>query len=258
MQSTQARTCAIEGCGRAHEARGYCTMHDRRRRRTGDPLGRRCQGCDLHLALVLGDRYQTARYCSDACKPRCRVAECDGPVRKLDLCGGHYAQRYANGEATTWKRRWSPSGGLCRVCGRPAGTELRSRIHCSARCQQQTKLHGIREKSRPCALCGAVIDLFERSEAGRIIDYRTKLCKVCRRRKKFKTSVRALAARDGLNCGICGEDVDLTLTRAESVFCASIDHIVPRAHGGTDEPANLQLAHFWCNAVKSDRESFTI
>lgn len=68
----------------------------------------------------------------------------------------------------------------------------------------------------------------------------------------------ALAERDGTDCGICGEVVDLTLSRRASVFCASIDHVVPRAHGGTDDPTNLQLAHYWCNAVKSDRESFTI
>lgn len=93
---------------------------------------------------------------------------------------------------------------------------------------------------------------------GRLVDYRTRLCPGCRRRKKFKTSVLALAERDGTDCGICGEEVDLTLKRRDSVFCASIDHILPRAHGGTDDPSNLQLAHYWCNAVKSDRVGFAM
>lgn len=251
-------SCTVDDCGEPHEARGYCRQHYSLWRRTGDPLGKRCLSCGVPLVHVLGDRYGRARYCSDVCKPRCSVERCDGSIRKFDMCAGHYAQVRTNGVATPWTRKWNPAGGMCPVCGRPAGSEFRSRIHCSPRCQQQTRLHGIREKSRPCALCGTTIDLFERSDAGRIIDYRTKLCKVCRRRKKFKTSARAIAKRDGLNCGICGGVVDLDLTRAESVFCASIDHIVPRAHGGTDDPTNLQLAHFWCNAVKSDRESFTI
>jgi len=33
----------------------------------------------------------------------------------------------------------------------------------------------------------------------------------------------------------------------------TIDHVVPLAAGGLHEPANVQLAHFLCNARKSDR-----
>lgn len=32
------RTCSIDGCNRAHEARGYCALHYSRARRHGDPL----------------------------------------------------------------------------------------------------------------------------------------------------------------------------------------------------------------------------
>lgn len=105
MQSTQARLCTIDGCSRVHEARGLCTMHARRMKRTGDPIGRRCEGCGEYLAHVLGDRYQKARFCSEQCKPRCSVAGCGGPLRKLDLCEAHYAQRRAAGEATPWTYR---------------------------------------------------------------------------------------------------------------------------------------------------------
>lgn len=66
-------------------------------------------------------------------------------------------------------------------------------------------------------------------------------------------TVGELAQRDGTDCGICGGPVDMSLRKADSRMCASIDHIVPRAHGGTNDPANLQLAHLQCNAVKSDR-----
>ncbi len=71
-------------------------------------------------------------------------------------------------------------------------------------------------------------------------------------------TVAELAERDGTLCTICGDEVDMTLRRKDSVFCASIDHRIPRALGGTDDPENLALAHFWCNAVKSDRVAFTI
>lgn len=49
----------------------------------------------------------------------------------------------------------------------------------------------------------------------------------------------ALAERDGLVCGFCGGA--LTLAGAD------VDHIVPRALGGTNDFDNLRLAHPYCN-----------
>lgn len=71
-------------------------------------------------------------------------------------------------------------------------------------------------------------------------------------------SVMQLAKRDGTDCTICGEVVDMTLTRPSSLFGPSVDHVLPRALGGTDDPENLALAHYWCNAVKSDRSGFSM
>jgi 5-methylcytosine-specific restriction endonuclease McrA len=34
---------------------------------------------------------------------------------------------------------------------------------------------------------------------------------------------------------------------------ATVDHLIPRAYGGTDEPANIVLAHRRCNQRKGDR-----
>jgi ATP adenylyltransferase len=34
-----------------------------------------------------------------------------------------------------------------------------------------------------------------------------------------------------------------------------VDHILPRARGGTDEPDNLQALCFSCNAAKRDRDA---
>jgi len=33
----------------------------------------------------------------------------------------------------------------------------------------------------------------------------------------------------------------------------SIDHIIPLANGGTHEPKNVQIAHFICNSIKSNK-----
>lgn len=34
----KGRACTVEGCGRVHEARGWCNVHYKRWVRTGDPL----------------------------------------------------------------------------------------------------------------------------------------------------------------------------------------------------------------------------
>lgn len=48
-----------------------------------------------------------------------------------------------------------------------------------------------------------------------------------------------LRQRDGDTCGICG---DFVLPSEQSV-----DHILPRYQGGTDDAFNLRLAHRLCN-----------
>lgn len=61
-----------------------------------------------------------------------------------------------------------------------------------------------------------------------------------------------LADRDGSRCAICGAPVDLELPsgpRGDDMG-ASIDHVVPRSLGGSDDLANLQLAHWACNRSK--------
>ena len=62
---------------------------------------------------------------------------------------------------------------------------------------------------------------------------------------------RDVYERDQWTCQLCGEPV----ARDEVVphpKAPTIDHIVPLARGGTHEPANVQLAHYLCNAIKSD------
>lgn len=53
----------------------------------------------------------------------------------------------------------------------------------------------------------------------------------------------------GTTCSICGGSIDLTI-RAPDPRTPSIDHVVARAIGGSDDPANLRIAHLWCNQAK--------
>lgn len=53
-------------------------------------------------------------------------------------------------------------------------------------------------------------------------------------------------------CGICGEWIDLR-EKWPSKKSFSVDHIVPRAAGGSHSFSNLQPAHLGCNERKSNR-----
>ncbi len=57
---------------------------------------------------------------------------------------------------------------------------------------------------------------------------------------------RAVLARDGMVCGICGEDI----APGDAVH---IDHVVPLARGGAHRTENMQPAHAPCNWSKGAR-----
>ncbi|MDP9396578.1 MAG: HNH endonuclease [Actinomycetota bacterium] len=61
-----------------------------------------------------------------------------------------------------------------------------------------------------------------------------------------------LGERDGWRCWICGGDVDRAAPRS-GPGSPSIDHVLPRARGGTSERGNLRLAHRWCNGQRGSR-----
>jgi len=69
---------------------------------------------------------------------------------------------------------------------------------------------------------------------------------------------RKLWAAQSGRCALCGEP--MPAHRFETPHATvwkkqrpTIDHIRPRAKGGSDAPENLQLAHAACNRRKGDR-----
>lgn len=58
---------------------------------------------------------------------------------------------------------------------------------------------------------------------------------------------RRIADRDGLECWLCHQAVDLTVS-VRHQRAPSADHVVPLAHGGSDDDSNLRLAHYGCNS----------
>lgn len=87
-------------------------------------------------------------------------------------------------------------------------------------------------------------------------------CKPCSLRFRRMVSIspadRAfIYERDAWICQFCLEPVEPGLP-SSSPWQATLDHIVPRAKGGLDQPENLRLLHRYCNGVRSDSDSLTL
>ncbi|MFN8021338.1 MAG: HNH endonuclease [Acidimicrobiales bacterium] len=63
--------------------------------------------------------------------------------------------------------------------------------------------------------------------------------------------VTRLAERDGWTCWLCGGDIDPHLP-STSPAGATIDHLVPRSRGGSNDAPNLRLAHRRCNVRRGN------
>jgi 5-methylcytosine-specific restriction endonuclease McrA len=65
--------------------------------------------------------------------------------------------------------------------------------------------------------------------------------------------IRTLLARDGQRCWLCDEPMPaVNEVSRQDERAMSIDHVTPRSRGGTNELANLRLAHIACNNRRAD------
>lgn len=223
--------CSIEGCDKPIHTRGMCSAHATRDTRYGDPL-----------APLLRQKNSGL----------CGVDGCDRPMRKVGLCASHYQQARVTKAPKPFRYTWSDEPN-CLICGERNG-KFKSRKFCSAACQRMFARHGLERANPNCARCGVEVDLSERGKGGKRRRTDTKLCRKCKAQTRTEATPGELALRDGPHCQLCGCDVDLA-ARAPDPMRASVDHIVPRAWGGSDAAENNQLTHLLCNQIKSDRLS---
>lgn len=231
-------TCSVENCELKTSAKGMCSKHYTRLRRhgsTGDEV------------LVRGRN-----------EGNCSIDGCENPMRKVKLCAAHYSQKATTGEAKPFGYKWAERGD-CKVCGKPC-TQRGRREYCSNACQVFVSRNKfIPPKYVACGRCGDSIDLgtpiVGGGRKGRLD--RT-LCGACKRARATRhgMSVSILAQRDGTDCTICGEVIDMSLTYP-NMRRASVDHVLPYSLGGTHDAENLALAHLVCNIRKSNRAGWS-
>lgn len=85
-------------------------------------------------------------------------------------------------------------------------------------------------------------------------------CRLLRQNSYIRLSATnrlAIYERDEWTCWICTESVDPELIGTLSEWRPSLDHLLPKSQGGSDEISNLSLAHLWCNAALNDRRAYT-
>lgn len=175
----------------------------------------------------------------------CQILGCGGTAYARLLCQTHYDRQRFRGSAHI----------ACAYCGSDLTNIPRARKFCNAAHAAMYRRHG---GSRPheitCKRCGHAFGIDGVGPAGRTKRSDAIMCPDCKRGRanRHGWSVKALVAHTGvMDCGICGDPVDLTLKKP-AMMRPSIDHIIPYAHGGSNDIENLQLAHLHCNHVKSD------
>lgn len=118
-------TCSIEGCGRQHQARGWCYRHWRLWKQFGDPMrpSKTCAECGTAFEPVL---HGSPRYCSDECRVtrRRRLATASSWRSRLRT-------RYGI-EAADYEAMLDAQDGGCAICGAttPGGVGTFHVDHC--------------------------------------------------------------------------------------------------------------------------------
>lgn len=221
--------CTVDGCSAEWLSRGYCKRHYERFMKYGDPLGKhqRPTGCSVDGCTGAHKGYG---YCSKHLRrlklygdplgepPRhipyaCKVDGCTDQSYAMDLCRSHY---------------WINS-----KYGDPLAVPRRAK-----------KVHPDRPPIE-CATCGKVFN----PGTSHLRKYCSRACRPSGKRQSTYTSRVVsvkLAEQDGWICALCDSSVDPSYYFPHPL-APTVDHKVAVLSGGTDEWANLQLAHFRCN-----------
>lgn len=150
-----------------------------------------------------------------------------------------------------------PSPVTCEWCGETfTPKQNRSNVRfCSREHKQLARIAATaarRAAERPyrrCEWCGTGLEQ-TRSMRARFCSAR------CNNRahylSKSKRMAVRLAARDGAWCGICGAEIDMSISWPD-LWSSSIDHVIPVSLGGSDDLDNLRLAHLTCNCARKAR-----
>lgn len=227
-ESAYQRGCRCADCKaeRARVMREYYA----KRKAEGRPLNkskatveRECDECGSAYAARLDQlRAGGGRFCS---------IQCVGASQR----GARYETRAERAE------RW-------RVSGRPGSVRWRA----LRRARASLELSGGNRVfvNGPCIVCGTEFMI-----AGQFARYCSAECRDRNSKQGFGLSWldrMALYSRDDYNCHLCGLKVLYGGVEDYDPRMATLDHLVPQAHGGGHGFENLATAHSLCNSVRRE------
>lgn len=253
------RTCSVESCAAASEARGFCKSHYNSWYLHGNPLtssGSRtfpCKRCGETVTrqAVLGP---SPRYCSKRCRNAASYAQQKVTGKRL-----RKVKPKADLTCAQCLTTFQSSRSNARFCSPPCGRRWQ-RAHEKGECSQTDCMRPVRAKG----LCDKHYKAFLRAE-GRIDTHipwtdARRDAYYRRRAAKAASSTGApvllgeIAARDAWTCQLCLRSVDPDIAWPDPLS-KSLDHVQPLSLGGAHRPDNVQLAHLGCNASKGNRVS---
>jgi hypothetical protein len=280
-------TCALCGVAFIQTGKGrprrYCYVCSNRE--TGYVQRRDCIGCGAEVArsnrVRCQDCYDKARCvdCGDPLrnlrKPRCAKCERRRQTQQACItCGANTTGRaiYCTGcrpKAAANRKRYPARD--CAWCMAPF-SPLRNAVHCcSATCsnalRRQLALYNAPDRSHLpiCLICrqpsrkspnakGTYCDECGPSwKAERDRHHVTRKNHARRSVLVELVTVEQLADRDGNDCHLCGDAVDMTVSGMQP-YGPTIDHVVPVSKGGRTEMSNCKLAHRHCNVTRGNRD----
>ena len=199
-------------------------------------------------------------------EPRSRSGKRDDAVTfECEVCG---VETWVKWNSIRDKRRWQSGWLSCQDCAQSVvaayvrGDAPRSQWRSPVaykKCEICSRLfvHRGNRKSTCSSSCTEIKK--NRRAAGRINSLYAATKNVTRpwESKNWRLYlVNYLRQRDSERCTLCGFTIDFTAKSGPkgSPWGASIDHIKPKSHGGSDDLKNLALTHWRCNYVRRTQD----
>lgn len=242
------KPCTVAGCNNRHLARGLCSTHYNqqyqpdRHARVDVP----CTYCGTMTTTGKSNSKKRRPVCSEYCKSALRFPP------KSELPTDHWARWY--GKASAWPRIPLVR---CGGCGDMFAPSSEISTCCSDRCYRTKALYdngGMPEAERAtiprqCTDCG---DTYTSPYVGQT------RCTPCKRAhsRTWRISDRrrfALYKRDKYKCHLCGKKTNINGHYLDNNY-PTLDHLVPRSKGGSDEDYNLATCCRECNTLRGANE----
>lgn len=244
-------TCPIAECTRVVRAGGLCAAHYQRKRKYGDPEFKHDLEC-VKCGAPFKAWSSKSKYCSNKCLstnrktkslkngPTC--ADCgvqmhrgkgvlpQGQARCMKCKNGGRGYFFKDGVRWTHGSSAYRMGCRCEVCvaaKRDANMAYKAKVKTE---------HGVGPST-----------LFKRHYRERAgVSYRATP------KDWIDPDVRlSLYDRDSWICHLCSEPV-VRNAHFNDDYAPSLDHVIPRSKGGSDDPSNLRTAHRICNSMRQD------